>query len=400
MADRSQGKVALVCLDLDGFKLVNDGFGHPVGDALLREVAGRLGLALRDTDTLARLGGDEFAIVQPFAEQPNAAAVVARRVVDLLATPFEIDGNHIAIGASVGIALYPDDAAGGDALLKRADLALFRAKQEGRGTFCFFEPEMDQLLQRRRLLEHDLRHAIAHEALELHYQKFCRCGSLEVIGYEALLRWNHPTRGAIPPSEFIPLAEESGLILPLGRWTLEQACREASVWPNERCLAVNLSPTQFGQSDLVAMVGEILARTGLSPARLDIEVTEGVLISNTARALHVLRGLKALGVRVTLDDFGTGYSSLSYLRRFPFDAIKIDRSFIQGLGVDRESGMIVHSILALCRSLDLRVTAEGVETADQLAILESYGCERVQGYLLGHPVRAAQLYAPVPAPTA
>jgi len=393
MADRSKGKVALVCLDLDGFKLVNDGFGHPAGDLLLREVAARLAGVLRDTDTLARLGGDEFAIIQPFAEQPNAAAAVARRVVDLLATPFGINGNLIAIGASVGIALYPDDAQTDEALMNRADLALFRAKREGRGTFCFFEPEMDQLLQRRRLLEHDLRHAIEQEEFEIQYQRLCRCTSRDVVGHEALLRWNHPTRGAIPPSEFIPLAEESGLILPLGRWVLEQACREAASWGDERCVSVNLSPVQFGQHDLVAMVGEILARTGLTPARLDIEVTEGILISNTARALLVLRELKALGVQVTLDDFGTGYSSLGYLRRFPFDGIKIDRSFVAGLGVDHEAGLIVHSILALCRSLDLRVTAEGVETADQLAILEAYGCEMVQGYLLGRPMSAAQLHA-------
>ena len=400
MADRSRGKVALLSLDLDGLRLVNDSYGHPAGDLVLREVAARLLRELRDTDTVARLGGDEFAIVQPFAEQPNATAAVARRVIDVLASPFETGGQRIAISVSVGIALYPDDALTDDVLLKRSDLALLRAKQEGRGTFCFFEPGMDRLLQRRRLLEHDLRHAIAQEQLEIHYQQICRAGSMEVVGHEALLRWNHPSRGAVPPSEFIPLAEESGLIVPLGRWVLERACREARSWPNRHFVAVNLSPIQFGQRDFVEMTAGILAHTGLPPTRLEIEVTEGILISNTAQAEKVLHGLKALGVRVTLDDFGTGYSSLGYLRRFPFDAIKIDRSFVQGLGTDRDSGMIVNSILALCCSLDLRVTAEGVETEGQLASLRSYGCDLVQGYLLGRPVSAAELSVPAGPPLA
>lgn len=400
MADRSRGKVALLSLDLDGLRLVNDSYGHPAGDLVLREVAARLLRELRDTDTVARLGGDEFAIVQPFAEQPNAIAAVARRVIDVLASPFEAGGQRIAISVSVGIALYPDDAQTDDVLLKRSDLALLRAKQEGRGTFCFFEPGMDRILQRRRLLEHDLKHAMAQEQLEIHYQRICRAGSMEVVGYEALLRWNHPSRGAVPPSEFIPLAEESGLILPLGRWVLEHACREARSWPNRHFVAVNLSPIQFSQRDFVEMTAGILAHTGLPPTRLEIEVTEGILISNTAQAEKVLHGLKALGVRVTLDDFGTGYSSLGYLRRFPFDAIKIDRSFVQGLGTDRDAGMIVHSILALCCSLDLRVTAEGVETDDQLASLRAYGCDLVQGYLLGRPVSAAELNVPAAPPLA
>jgi len=391
MAERSGNKVALLCIDLDGFKRVNDGLGHPAGDLLLAEAARRVALEVREMDTAGRLGGDEFAVVQPFSDQPQAAAALARRLVDLLGAPFNLNGDLVQVGASVGVALYPDDARTAEVLLKHADLALFRAKQEGRGTFCCFEPEMDQRLQRRRLLEQELRGALQHGQLELHYQRLCEAGSLAVTGYEALLRWNHPTRGAVAPTEFIPLAEESGLIIPLGRWVLEQACMAAASWPPPCTVSVNISPAQFVQQDLVAMVGEILRASRLAPERLELEVTEGILISNTERALQVLDGFKGLGVRITLDDFGTGYSSLGYLRRFPFDAVKIDRSFVHGLCSDRESGMIVHSILALCRSLGLRVTAEGVETPEQLATLCEYGCDMVQGYLLGRPALSAQL---------
>jgi diguanylate cyclase (GGDEF)-like protein/PAS domain S-box-containing protein len=391
MAERSGNKVALLYVDLDGFKQVNDGLGHPAGDLLLTEVARRVSSELRETDTAGRLGGDEFAVVQPFADQPQGAAALARRLVDRLGEPFDLGGDQVLVGASVGVALYPDDARSADVLLKHADLALFRAKQEGRGTFCCFEPEMDQRLQRRRLLEHELRVAVERGQMEVHYQRLCETGSLSVTGHEALLRWNHPTRGAIPPAEFIPLAEETGLIIPLGRWVLEQACTAAASWPPHCTVSVNISPAQFVQQDLVAMVGEILRTSGLAPERLELEVTEGILISNTERALQVLNGFKALGARITLDDFGTGYSSLGYLRRFPFDAIKIDRSFVHGLCSDREAGMIVHSILALCRSLDLHVTAEGVETAEQLEALSRYGCDTVQGFLLGRPVAAARV---------
>lgn len=391
IAERSGNKVALLCIDLDGFKRVNDGLGHPAGDLLLAEAARRVAAEVREMDTAGRLGGDEFAVVQPFSDQPQAAAALARRLVDRLGAPFNLDGDLVQVGASVGVALYPDDARTAEALLKHADLALFRAKQEGRGTFCCFEPEMDQRLQRRRLLEQELRGALQRGQLEVYYQRMCETSSLAVTGYEALLRWNHPTRGAVAPTEFIPLAEESGLIIPLGRWVLEQACAAAASWPSPCTVSVNISPAQFVQQDLVAMVGEILRASGLAPERLELEVTEGILISNTERALQVLDGFKGLGVRITLDDFGTGYSSLGYLRRFPFDAVKIDRSFVHGLCSDRESGMIVHSILALCRSLNLRVTAEGVETPEQLATLCEYGCDMVQGYLLGRPASSAHL---------
>jgi diguanylate cyclase len=385
MAERSDHKVALLCIDLDGFKKVNDGLGHPAGDRLLAAVAQRMSAELRETDTVARLGGDEFAIVQPFADQPHAAATLARRLVDRLGEPFDLNGNQVLVGASIGVALFPDNARAADDLLKHADLALFRAKQEGRGTFCCFEPEMDQRLQRRRLLEQDLRGALERGELELRFQKLCATDSLAVIGYEALSRWHHPTRGWVPPAEFIPLAEESGLIIPLGRWVLERACAEAVTWAEPYIVSVNVSPAQFVQQDLVAMVAEILHASGLPSERLELEITESVLISNTERALQVLHGFKQLGVRITLDDFGTGYSSLSYLRRFKFDAIKIDRSFVQGLCAERGSAMIVQSIVALCRGLELRVTAEGVETPGQLAMLHECGCDMVQGYLLGRP---------------
>ncbi len=391
MVERSGHRLALLCLDLDRFKTVNDGLGHPVGDLLLAAVGARLSAELREMDTVARLGGDEFAVVQPFADHPQAAAALARRLVDRLGAPFELDGHQVMIGTSIGIALYPEDGRTTELLLKHADLALFRAKQEGRGTFCFFEPDMDERLQRRRLLEQDLRVAIDRGHFEIHYQKMCASGSLAVLGYEALLRWRHPARGNVPPAEFIPIAEETGLIMPLGRWVLETACREAASWAAPLLVSVNISPAQFAQPDLPNMVGDILRETGLAADRLELEITEGILINNTERALAVLGSFKELGVRVTLDDFGTGYSSLGYLRRFPFDAIKIDRSFVHGLGMDHELGKIVQSILALCGSLGLQVTAEGVETDRQLEALRGFGCGVVQGFLLGRPVAAVQL---------
>ena len=391
MADRSKSKAALLYLDLDGFKRVNDGLGHQAGDRLLEEVALRITSELRKMDTAGRLGGDEFAIVQPFGEQPQAAAALARRLIERLGEPFELDGHQVLVGTSIGVALYPDDARSPEVLMKHADLALVRAKQEGRGMFCFFERDMDQQLIERRLLEQDLRGALRDGQLQVHYQSLHETGALKVTGYEALVRWNHPTRGPIAPSEFIPVAEETGLIIPLGRWVLEQACVQAASWPSSSSISVNISPAQFVQQDLVAMVSEILHTSGLAPERLELEVTEGILISNTERALKVLCGFKELGVRITLDDFGTGYSSLGYLRRFPFDAVKIDRSFVTGLCLDSESGVIVQSILALCRSLNLRATAEGVETAEQLDALCSYGCKSVQGFLLGRPTTSERL---------
>jgi diguanylate cyclase (GGDEF)-like protein/PAS domain S-box-containing protein len=386
LAERSGRGVALLCLDLDGFKAVNDLLGHPVGDAVLVEVGNRLVACLRDSDTVARLGGDEFAIVQSFIDQPRGAAGLAARLVELLAEPFEVEGQRVCIGTSVGVALFPSDATAPETLLRNADLALYRAKHDGKGTFRFFEQAMDERLQQRRMMEQELRLAMLREEFSLHYQPLFDGASLAIEGFEALLRWQHPERGRISPGEFVPVAEESGLIAPLGRWVLQTACAEAASWPVPWRVAVNLSPAQFKQRDLPQMVGQILRETGLAAARLELEITEGILIDDSARALVILGELKALGVRIALDDFGTGYSSLSYLRRFPFDKLKIDASFVRALGEGGEAEAIVRAIMALGRSLGLSVTAEGVETEDQLARLRAEDCDQVQGFLLGRPM--------------
>jgi diguanylate cyclase (GGDEF)-like protein/PAS domain S-box-containing protein len=386
LAERSGRGVALLCLDLDGFKAVNDLLGHPVGDAVLVEVGNRLVACLRDSDTVARLGGDEFAIVQSFIDQPRGAAGLAARVVELLAEPFEVEGQRVCIGTSVGVALFPSDATAPETLLRDADLALYRAKHDGKGTFRFFEQAMDERLQQRRMMEQELRLAMLREEFSLHYQPLFDGASLAIEGFEALLRWQHPERGRISPGEFVPVAEESGLIAPLGRWVLQTACAEAASWPVPWRVAVNLSPAQFKQRDLPQTVGQILRETGLAPSRLELEITEGILIDDSARALVILGELKALGVRIALDDFGTGYSSLSYLRRFPFDKLKIDASFVRALGEGGEAEAIVRAIMALGRSLGLCVTAEGVETEDQLARLRAEDCDQVQGFLLGRPM--------------
>ena len=388
LSDRAAEPSAVLCLDLDRFKAVNDTLGHAAGDMLLRQVADRLREATRETDTVARLGGDEFAIVQSNVPQPQGASALAARLVEALSAPFDLGGQQANIGTSVGVALYPQDGATADALLKNADVALYRAKAQGRGTSCFYEADMDATLRARRLLERDLRAAVGTDQLEMHYQPLVACGGGDVTGFEALMRWTHPERGPVPPAEFIPLAEETGLILALGQWALETACRAAASWPGERRVAVNLSPAQLRGHALPGAVADILARTGLAAGRLELEVTESLLIGDPVQALVILREVKALGVRIALDDFGTGYSSLSYLRHFPFDKLKIDRSFVQALGEDRGAQAIVEAILAMSRSLNLDVTAEGVETADQLAMLRAQACGTVQGYLLGRPMQA------------
>jgi len=391
LADRSHRGVALLCLDLDGFKAVNDMYGHPAGDRLLAAVAGRLAGTIRQMDTAARVGSDEFAILQPLAEQPQAGASLAERIVRLLAHPFEIGGESVTIGASVGIALYPNDAGTIEDLLRSADLAMYRAKSEGKNAFRFFEPGMDARMRERRQMEIDLRDALANNELELYYQGQFDGVRLDVIGYEALLRWTHKRLGRISPAVFIPIAEGSGLIRQLGQWVLETACREAVGWPRPLRLAVNLSPAQFKWADLPQQIIDTLARTGLPPERLELEVTEGVLIEDTDRALAILRELKAHGVRIALDDFGTGYSSLSYLRRFPFDSLKIDKSFVQAIGEDAEADAIVRAVIGLGRSLNLDVVAEGVETPQQLAHLRALNCHQLQGFLLARPLPAADL---------
>jgi diguanylate cyclase (GGDEF)-like protein/PAS domain S-box-containing protein len=386
VAARTNTSVAVLNLDLDHFKPVNDVLGHAGGDMLLVQVSKRLLGTLRAMDTLARIGGDEFVIVLPMMDQPQGAAAMAERLVESLARPFDLAGRQVEIGVSVGIALYPDDGGTQEALLLNADTAMYRAKQNERGSFCFFEAVMDEQLLERRMLEQDLRHAVARGEMELHYQPLVNARSGEVDGFEALLRWHHPQRGMIAPMAFIPLAEETGLITRIGQWVLETACSEAAGWAEPRWIAVNLSPVQFRQAGLPQMVADTLARTGLAPGRLEIEVTEGVLIDDTVRAVGVLSALRGLGVRVSLDDFGTGYSSLSYLRSFKFDKLKIDKSFVQGLGQDEEATTIVRAVIGLGHNLALSIVAEGVETQTQLDALQALGCDQVQGYLLGRPV--------------
>jgi diguanylate cyclase len=328
---RSKDILALLYLDLDHFKPVNDLLGHAAGDTLLIQVSKRLLAELRPTDTLARVGGDEFVIVATFDQLENVATL-ARRLAEKLARPFDLDGHQVRIGASIGIAVYPEDGEHQQALMRAADIALYRSKQEGRGSFRFFEPIMDEHLQVRQKLQQDMQWALERNQLVLHYQPLVSCVTGEVEGFEALVRWNHPERGLVPPLEFIPLAEETGLIVKIGQWVLESACATAAEWKEPRSIAVNVSPVQFRQTDLAGTISGILNRTGLPPSRLEIEITEGVLMEDPNRAAEVLSALRTLGVRIALDDFGTGYSSLSYLHTFKFDKIKIDKSFVDRLG--------------------------------------------------------------------
>jgi len=385
-ARRAGRTVALLCLDLDRFKAINDLFGHPVGDGLLRQVTARLQDNLRETDTLARLGGDEFAIVQPDLEAPEGAAGLAGRLVATIAEPFEVEGHELRVGLSIGIAFFPGDASDPDEILKQADIALYRAKTEGRGRYRLFEPDMDARLQARRALEQDLRQALAEDRLELHYQPQADAHSRRIVGFEALLRWTHPKRGPIGPAEFIPIAEESGLILPLGEWVLHTACAAAADWPPPVRVAVNVSPAQFRHGELPELVANALHASGLGAERLELEITEDVLLSDTDQTLATLQRLKALGVRISMDDFGTGYSSLGYLRRFAFDRIKIDRSFIQNAGTHPQAAAIVRAVIGLGHNLHMTVTAEGVETAAQLELLRGERCHEIQGFLIGHPM--------------
>jgi diguanylate cyclase (GGDEF)-like protein/PAS domain S-box-containing protein len=385
-AKRSGTTVSVLCLDLDRFKTVNDLNGHGAGDELLRQVAQRLSECIRADDTVARLGGDEFAIIQVGVSHPDGPAVLAERLVAEMARPFDLGGQQTVVGTSIGVSLFPSDGMTGDDLVRAADTALYRAKESGRSTFRFFEAQMDLRLQERRHLERDLRQAIANEQLKVHYQPLADCGEMRILGFEALVRWSHPERGNVSPADFIPLAEESGLIMPLGNWVLRNACREAMTWPDDKIIAVNLSPVQFRHADLAKTVLGILAETGLAPHRLELEITEGVLIEDAERTLATLNTLKAAGIHISLDDFGTGYSSLSYLQRFPFDKIKIDRSFIWEMEENDGSMAIVRAVIALGRSLHLTVTAEGVETPRQLDLLRSQDCDQAQGYLLGRPM--------------
>jgi diguanylate cyclase (GGDEF)-like protein len=385
------GAFAVLCIDLDRFKEVNDSFGHAAGDDVLRNVTQRLRALVRHGDQIARLGGDEFAVLQDGVSGPADVARLAQRVVELLAEPHDIHGRKLQCAASVGAAVYGTDASTVPELLHKADLALYRAKSEGRGGFSFYDAALDRQLQSQRDLVRDLRQAIADEALTLHYQPQYDTDGQSLVGYEALLRWMHPTRGNVPPGDFIGVAESSGLIEPLGRWVLRRACREAAGWPEALAVSVNLSAAQFRSDDLMATVAAALDESGLPAERLELEITESLLMNNTERVLRTLHALSAMGVRIAMDDFGTGYSSLAYLWRFPFDKVKIDRSFTQGLGTDPKVGLIVRSIVSLAHSMEIRVNAEGVETSAQLGALQRYGCDELQGFLLGRPAPADTL---------
>ena len=382
---------AVICLDLDRFKAVNDTMGHPVGDGLLRAVADRMSACVRQGDTVARLGGDEFAIIQLELGQPEHAQLLVSRLTEAFREPCDIDGHQIAIGMSIGVAVAPRDGSSSEMLMKNADIALYHAKTEGRGGARFFEPEMNARIQLRHTLETDLRSAILGGEFELHYQPLINVIGGEVTGFEALLRWHRPGHGLMTPAQFIPVAEETGMIVAIGEWVLRSACFEAATWPENIGVAVNLSPVQFEKGDIVAAVRAALAASGLRPDRLELEITESVELRETVGTLTALHQLRAMGIRVALDDFGTGYSSLSYLRSFPFDKLKIDQSFIRDLVTNKESMSIVRAVTGLGQSLNIKTTAEGVETVDQLNMLRRQGCTEVQGYLFSRPVPASEL---------
>ena len=384
-------ELSVLCLGLDRFKGVNELLGHPAGDALLRKVAQRLRRCTRETDFVARLGGDEFAVLQCGTPQPASAATLARRIIAALGMPFDFDGQRAHIGASVGIAIAPFDGAEPELLLEHADLALHRAKSDGRGVLRYYEPGMDAHIQARRALEADLRRAMALQQFHLAYQPQVDSDDGKVSGFEALLRWQHPVRGAVAPAEFIPLAEEAGVIVAMGAWVLAQACRDAATWPASIRVAVNISVLQFAGNSLVRDVMRALSDSGLDPGRLELEITESVLVREPDQALLVLRELRQRGVRTAMDDFGTGYSSLSYLRSFPFDRIKIDRSFIHDIESNSDAQAIVRAITGLGRSLGMATTVEGVETLGQLTAVRREGCREVQGYLFSRPRPAADV---------
>ena len=386
-------RVAVLCLDLDLFKNVNDSFGHPMGDRLLRLVADRLRSQLRGNNLAARLGGDEFALILETDVTPKDVSDFASRLIEVLSESYEIDGIEAVIGASIGIALSPGDGTSSEELMRNADMALYRAKSDGGGTHRFFEREMDRLAQKRREMEVDLRHAFANGEFELHYQPLVDIAADRISGFESLLRWRHPEKGMISPADFIPVAEDIGLIVSMGEWVLREACSEAAKWPADVKVAVNLSPVQFRGRNLVQAVISALAHSGLSPLRLELEITESVFLAETEANLAILHQLRALGVSISMNDFGTGYSSLSYLRSFPFDKIKIDRSFVKDLVERPDCLAIVRAISGLGRSLNITTTAEGVETTDQLERLRIEGCNEVQGFLFSAPKPASEIGA-------
>jgi diguanylate cyclase (GGDEF)-like protein len=394
---RNGDTFAVLMLDLDRFKTVNDSFGHPAGDTLLKEIGQRLRAAMREVDCVARFGGDEFAVLQAAApDQKGGVIALSERILAAVTEPYDLDGHRVVLETSIGIALAPQDGDDAAELIKRADLALYRAKVEGRNRYCFFAAAMETQARDRRELEDDMRRAIACGEFELHYQPIVDLVRRQCRGAEALVRWRHPQRGLIAPNQFIPLAEESGLIVPLGEWILRQACADAVKWPSHLTVGVNLSPAQFKHGDLLATLEAALHDTGLAPHRLVLEITETVLLENNAKNLALLREIRKLGVAIALDDFGTGYSSMTYVQMFPFDRIKIDQSFTQNMTHHAADAAIVVAIVGLGRSLDIPTVAEGVETMDQLIALRAAGCNLAQGYLFSRPLPVAELTFEIP----
>jgi diguanylate cyclase (GGDEF)-like protein len=391
MVPRGAEGLSILFIDLDGFKNINDTLGHSIGDALLKCVALRLEESLREADRVARLGGDEFAVIQMAIDQPEEAASLASRLIEVITRPYLIDGHRLVIGASIGIAVLSSDSSHCQDLIKSADLAMYRAKADGGGTYRFFDPDMDERAQTRRAMEFSLRNALIECDFEIYYQPLVDLATGRVTCLEALLRWRHPERGFVSPAEFIPLAEEIGMIVPIGEWVLRGACKEALNWPGDVKVAVNLSPAQFKYGGLVLAVKNALATTGLPAARLELEITESVLLEKTDANLATLNEIRDLGVAISMDDFGTGYSSLSNLRSFHFDKVKIDRSFVADLVEASESVAIVRAITELGRSFGMVTVAEGVETEDQVKFLQDAGCTQAQGFLLSVPRPACEI---------
>ena len=387
------GDFALLWIDLDHFKEVNDTLGHPSGDALLKSVAKRLRGILREPDVVARLGGDEFAIIQSNVRTPTQAAKLAKRILRTVGQAHHVLGRKMTVNASIGIALAPTQGSNAEELLKNADLALYRAKASGRGGYAFYELERDQKTGEHRTLEADLRVALQQKQLELYYQPIVKLEREEVTGFEALMRWHHPQRGMIAPNDFIPLAEETGLIVEIGAWALNQACEQAACWPRGIKVTVNLSPLQFERGDLYRIVADALAASGLSPQRLELEITEGLLLRDEVKTHELLHKLRSLGVKIALDDFGTAYASLSYLRSFPFDKLKIDRTFIADLDVAKrkDSVAIIHAVAGLAKQMQMSTVAEGIETLEQLQAVSIAGCEEVQGFYFSRPVPESEV---------
>jgi diguanylate cyclase (GGDEF)-like protein len=376
---------ALHCLDLDQFKVINDTLGHPAGDALLIESGHRL-LEAAKGHFVARLGGDEFVVLQSLRGDRNATDHLATDILQTMRQPFRIDGNEVMPSTSIGIAMAPEDGVDAETLLRSADLALYRAKEAGRGTFAFFEESLNERAQERRQIETDLRAALLRGEFELYYQPLFDLEQNRICSFEALIRWRHPERGLVSPADFIPVAEDTGLIIPIGAWVIREACAQATRWPEHVRIAVNVSPVQFHRAALHETILRALADSGLAPSRLEVEITESIFLEGSDATLKLLHSLRSLGVRIALDDFGTGYSSLSYLQSFPFDKLKIDRSFIQNLLTRDGASAIVRAITELAHALDIETTAEGVEETAQLMELRSHGCSSVQGFLFAEPM--------------